>query len=139
MKKMKRVVLEDPPQTEGEVDGELDEGEEEIDGEGDDEEEDLEDDEEDEEEDEGEDGEEDEEEDEDEEEEEEESFSGYRSPAHSRGAPHRPRRGFLSDEGDDELSDEMAAAIRAGKYKPKRQDPWTAHTLYSMLKDLGKL
>lgn len=132
MKKMKRHVLKDPPTTEEEI--EDDEGEEEAEGEEEYDEEDFEDDEEDEEEDEEEAEEEDEEDDE---EDEEESFSGYESPA------RRPRRGFMSrgydDDDDNELSEEMAAAIRAGKYKPKKHDPWSAHTLYSMLRDLGKL
>ena len=43
------------------------------------------------------------------------------------------------DDDPEELSEEMAAAIRAGEYKPKRSDPWSAHTLYNVLKDLGDL
>jgi hypothetical protein len=124
MKKMKRRLLEDPPKTQEEI-------EEDLDDEGlEDEEEDW-----------DEEDEEDEEEDwDDEEEDEEEDDEEEDVVAFHRGPTHRARRGFSSfDVDDEELSEEMESAIRAGKYKPKRHDPWTAHTLYSMLKDLGKL
>ena len=73
------------------------------------------------------------EEDEDEDEEEEEDQPRQRRPLF--GASRYIR---LDDE-PEELSEEMAAAIRAGEYKPKRADPWSAHTLYNVLKDLGDL
>jgi hypothetical protein len=121
MKKFKRRVLEDP---DPELD--LEEEEEEIDGdEGDDED--------------------DEEDDEEEEYEDDEDTDGETEPdappwRQTRRPAFRRSRAFV-DDGDDaeELSEDMAAAIRAGRYKPRRADPWTAHILYNALKDTGQL
>jgi hypothetical protein len=33
----------------------------------------------------------------------------------------------------------LEAKVRAGRYIPKRSDPWTLHVLYSNLKELGDL
>jgi hypothetical protein len=35
--------------------------------------------------------------------------------------------------------DELEPKIRAGKYKPKKGDPWNAHVLYDMLKSMGEI
>ena len=64
-----------------------------------------------------------------------------------RYAPPRPiRTRFYSDDYDDEESDEegptfeeLEPMIRAGKYKPKASDPYTAHILYQSLRDLGEI
>ena len=124
MRKVKQRVLED---TEPEVD--LDEDE--FDDEEDEEEE--------EEEDELEEEDEEEEDDEEEDEEDEEEEEGEWNPPAQRPA-FRRSRAFLHDDAEAEgLTEEMAAAIRAGIYVPKRVDPWTAHILYNALKDAGRL
>jgi hypothetical protein len=126
MRKFKRRVIPDP---EPEVD--LDELEGLIEDEDEDEDEDEEDDEYDEYEDDDDD---DEDEDEDDDDDEPLSLRRPRRPS------FRPSRRFDFDDGDEEeLSEEMAAAIRAGEYKPRRSDPWSAHVLYNALKDIGKL
>ena len=62
-----------------------------------------------------------------------------------RYAPPRPiRTRFHSDGDDDEEPDgptfeELEPKIRAGKYRPKSGDPWTAHILYQSLRDLGDI
>ncbi len=43
------------------------------------------------------------------------------------------------DEPDGPTFDELEPMIRAGKYKPKQSDPWTAHLLYQALRDLGDI
>lgn len=121
MRKFKRRVLEDP-----EPELELDEDE--LDDEADDEED----------EEEGELEEEDEEEEFDEEEDEEDEEEEDWTPP-SRRPAFRRSRAFAYDDEDEELTEEMAAAIRAGLYVPKRADPWTAHILYNALKDTGRL
>lgn len=60
----------------------------------------------------------------------------------------RPRRSFSSltylyddedeEEGGDERWNELEKKIRAGKYKPRRSDPWTLHVLYNNLKELNR-
>lgn len=77
---------------------------------------------------------------EDEEEEEEES-----RPRRRTYAPPRPiRTHYNSDdyEGDDDAGptfDELEPKIRAGKYKPKKTDPWNAIVLYNLLKESGEI
>ncbi len=63
-----------------------------------------------------------------------------------RYAPPRPiRTRFHSDDADDDVEpdgptfEELEPKIRAGKYKPKSGDPWTAHILYQSLRDLGDI
>jgi len=48
---------------------------------------------------------------------------------------------FDEDEEEDEgpKFEDLEANIRAGKYKPKPEDPWTAHILYQNLKALGEI
>jgi len=49
----------------------------------------------------------------------------------------------LLDEDEEEDGgpkfEDLEAGIRAGKYKPKPEDPWTAHILYQNLKELGEI
>lgn len=80
--------------------------------------------------------------DEDEDEEEEEE---YERPKR-RYPPPRPLRvtRFQDLPDEDEENDgpkfeELEAKIRAGEYKPKGEDPWTAHILYQNLKALGEI
>jgi len=82
-----------------------------------------------------------EEEDEDEEDEEEEK------PRRRYAAPRPIRTRFYGDEFDAEEKDEedgptfeeLEPLIRAGKYKPKQKDPYTAHILYQNLRALGEI
>ena len=135
MKKFTRKVLKDPVGPELDEDLEDDEEYEEED-EDEDEEEEYEDEEEDEHEDEDDEDEDDEDEEDDDGEEEEEDEDEYLP----RAKFSRRRIVRLDDDDEEEeLSEEMAEAIRAGKYKPKRSDPWSAHTLYNVLKDLGEI
>ena len=73
--------------------------------------------------------------DEDEDEEEEGAGRRYLRP--------RPLRIARYDDFEAEESgptfEDLEAKIRAGKYKPKSQDPWTAHVLYENLKSLGEI
>jgi len=47
------------------------------------------------------------------------------------------------DDGDHDYSgpsfESLEPMVRAGKYKPKPEDPWTIHVLYQSLKDIGKI
>lgn len=79
--------------------------------------------------------------DEDEDEEEEE----YERPRR-RYPPPRPLRvtRFQDLPDEDEEDDgpkfeDLEAKIRAGEYRPKEKDPWTAHILYQNLKALGEI
>lgn len=55
------------------------------------------------------------------------------------------RTRFDGDDEEDEPDedavsfDELEPKIRAGKYIPKKSDPWTAHILYQSLQDLGEI
>jgi len=70
-------------------------------------------------------------------------------PRRKRYLPPRPIRTHYSyDDSDDEdeddgesgpTFDELEPKIRAGKYKPKPDDPWNAHVLYQTLKKLGDI
>lgn len=68
-------------------------------------------------------------------------------PPRRRYAPPRPFRTMFADEdgiGDDDESEgptfeDLEPMIRAGSYKPKQSDPWTAHVLYQSLLDLGEI
>lgn len=55
----------------------------------------------------------------------------------------RPLRIARYDDFEDGESgptfEDLEAKIRAGKYKPKSKDPWTAHVLYENLKSLGEI
>lgn len=52
----------------------------------------------------------------------------------------RTRFEYGSDDVDDGPTfEELEGKIRAGKYKPKQEDPWNAHVLYQTLKDLGDI
>lgn len=75
-----------------------------------------------------------------------------RRPKRRRRYSLRPRRirthfDFLEEEEvqEDHFDDsgktfeEIEGKIRAGKYKPRPEDPWNAHLLYQMLKDLGDI
>ena len=59
--------------------------------------------------------------------------------------PRQIRTRFEYEEEDDEDEEEgpsfeeLEGKIRAGKYKPKAEDPWHAHVLYQTLKDLGDI
>ena len=52
---------------------------------------------------------------------------------------------FSDFDEDETIADDIArfdkiqGLIRAGKYKPKESDPYTAHVLYSSLKQLGEI
>jgi hypothetical protein len=138
MKLFKRRVLKDPvdPDIEEDLDEDTEEEEEEVEDDEDDDEVDEEGDDDDEEDEVDEEGDDDEDDDE---EEEEVQFAPQRSPAQRRPRFGQSRYVRVEDGAPEELSEEMAAAIRAGKYKPQREDPWSAHTLYNVLKDLGDL
>ena len=137
MKKFKRLVLEDP-EHELDLDEEGEEEEEEEEEEEDEYEDEDDDDDDDEEEEEEDDDDEEEEDDEETDEETEPDDPPWRPTR--RPAFRRSRAFGYDDDGDaEELTEEMAAAIRAGKYKPKRADPWTAHILYNALLDTGRL
>jgi len=140
MKLFKRRVLKDPvdPDIEEDLDEDTEEEEEEVEDDEDDDEVDEEGDDDDED-DEDEDEDDDEDDDEEEEEEEEVQLAPRRRPAQRRPRFGQSRYVRVEDDAPEELSEEMAAAIRAGKYKPKHEDPWSAHTLYNVLKDLGDL
>ncbi len=43
------------------------------------------------------------------------------------------------DEDAGEKFDKIEPLIRSGKYKPKKSDPWNAHVLYNMLKEMGDI
>ncbi len=73
--------------------------------------------------------------DEDEDEEEEGAVRRYLRPRPLRIARYDD---FATEESGPTFED-LEAKIRAGKYKPKRQDPWTAHVLYENLKSLGEI
>lgn len=48
----------------------------------------------------------------------------------------------IEDEDTEETNgrfDEIEDRIRAGEYKPKKSDPWNAHVLYNLLKDMGEI
>lgn len=119
MRKFKRRVLEDP---EPELDLDEEDYEDEDEGELDED-----------------DYEEDEDEEDEEEEEEEDEEESWSPPLRRRPAFRRSRAFMYDDDEDEELSEEMAAAIRAGQYKPQKSDPWSAHLLYNVLKDTGKI
>lgn len=91
---------------------------------------------------------------------EEEDYDYEDSPRVRRRAPSRftPRESrsisyrniYESDAEQDEYEkelreqkeedwDDKADKIRAGKYKPKRTDPWTLHVLYQNLKETKKI
>lgn len=78
---------------------------------------------------------------------EEEDDDDDEKPRRKRYLPPRPIRTHYSyDDSDDEdegesgpTFDELEPKIRAGKYKPKSDDPWNAHILYQMLKKLGDI
>jgi hypothetical protein len=57
--------------------------------------------------------------------------------------PIRTHYSFDEDIDDEEGAcarfDELEPKIRAGKYRPKRGDPWNAHVLYDMLKSMGEI
>ena len=132
MKKIKRHVLEDPEleiddveEEEGECEDEDDSEEDDDDDDDDDFEDDFDVDDE------------DEDEEDDDEEEDEEDEAEWSPP--SRRPAFRWSRSFGYDDEEEELTERMAAAIRAGKYVPRRSDPWTAHILYNALKDTGRL
>ena len=80
-----------------------------------------------------------------EEEEEEEDEEEEEKPRRRRYAPPRPiKTRFHSDDEDEDgergpTFDELEPKIRAGKYRPKKTDPWTAHLLYQSLRDLGEI
>jgi len=79
---------------------------------------------------------------EDEEDEDEDEEKGYRKRTYS---PPRPiRTHYHSDYDDDDerdgpTFDELEPKIRAGKYKPKKSDPWNAIVLYNLLKESGEI
>jgi len=64
-----------------------------------------------------------------------------------RYAPPRPIRTRFDtvmptyDEDVDSSSsfEDLESMIRAGEYKPKQKDPYTAHILYQALRDLGEI
>lgn len=55
------------------------------------------------------------------------------------------RTRFDADDYEEEAAEDAASfddlepKIRAGKYIPKKDDPWTAHILYQALQDLGEI
>jgi len=68
------------------------------------------------------------------------------SPRRRSYLPPRPIRTYHHTEMDDDLDEEEGATfedlepkIRAGKYKPKKSDPWNAHILYNLLKERGAI
>lgn len=81
------------------------------------------------------------------------NFEDLDEPVRGRGARRYlpPERKIIThydieDDEDDEESeasnsrfDELEPKIRAGEYKPTSSDPWHAHVLYNLLKDLGKI
>lgn len=64
-----------------------------------------------------------------------------------RYVPPRPfKTRFAPDDDEDDEDDygaptfeDLEHKIRAGAYKPKPKDPWTAHMLYQSLRDLGEI
>lgn len=66
-------------------------------------------------------------------------------PRRKVAAPRAIRTRFYGEDHDDDEEDEgstfedLEPLIRAGKYKPKKQDPYTAHILYQNLQALGEI
>ena len=75
--------------------------------------------------------------------EDEEEEKGYRKRTYSPPRPIRTHYHSDYDDDDDERDgptfDELEPKIRAGKYKPKKTDPWNAIVLYNLLKESGDI